>query len=262
MLRRTPSTWRLEGDEVADARRLVGQQRGRPRTNGDRLAVPRLRRRPPARARGPSSTRSRDGEPSGSRYAASSSTTAPTVARRGGACASFMAGGLGGVGDALVRDVRGQAAVDDDLGAVVVGRVVGDQEDDRRRDVGGHADPAERDLGQRRLEERRRGRLHQRRVDQAGHHRVDPDAPVARARARPCGSARAAPTCEAVYAAAAWPAIAATEQMLTIEEPGRHQRHQRLDAEHRAGDVDVEGLLPGLERRRAAAARGRRRRRC
>lgn len=61
---------------------------------------------------------------------------------------------LGRVGDPLVRHVRGQPAVDGDLGAVDVTGFVGDQVHDERRDVVGLADPAQRDLADRGVAER------------------------------------------------------------------------------------------------------------
>ena len=36
-----------------------------------------------------------------------------------------------------------------------------------------------------------------------------------------------------------------------------HQRHQRLDAEHRSGDVDVEGAVPRVTRKRSESVLGR-----
>ena len=153
----------------------------------------------------------------------------------------------GGVGDALVGHVRGEAAVDDDLGTVVVRRVVRDQEHDRRGDVG------------RRTPTRPSGISASAASVNAGEadaiSGVSTRPGITALTRMPCAPSssdavrvrpRSAHLLE-VYAAAAWPAIAATEQMLTIEEPGAHQRHQGLDAEHRAGDVDVEGALPGLE---------------
>ena len=180
----------LEGHEVADAGRLVGQHQVVVGV-GDRLAPHRrggdLQRAVEAERDDRADRQRRPG----SGYAASSASTAlhgrarrPNRTPSGPRC----------VRDALVGHVGRQAAVDHDLGAVVVRRVVRQQEHDRRSDVGRRPDAGQRDLGERRLEEGRRGRLHERACRRGLASRRSPGCPASRAPARRRGSGRAAPT--------------------------------------------------------------------